>query len=304
MAKRVLAIDIGGSKLMAAVVETDGTILDSRKMKLPSGTTEYEILSYIERMAEELRQGKPVEAAGVNIPGLADPGRGLWVYACFSGIRDFPIAELLRARLGLDIFIENDANACALAERRFGVCRNTSDYLWITVSNGVGGGLVLGGRLYRGYYGSAAEVGHICVEEGGLPCSCGNLGCLEAQAAGPGISRSFALLNGGDLDAAAIAALARQGEPAALRVFEDTGRYLGKAASYALNLLNLQKIVVGGGVAGSFELFYPQMMKTATELVFRDANRHFTIEKTGLGYEAALLGAATTALDGIGRMAK
>jgi len=301
----VLAIDIGGSKLVAGLVADDGEILCKEKTgwaRLDGDSVMRTIFEVSERMLAD-HKGVRVRAIGANIPGLADADKGLWVEACFSGIRNVPIAAQLTKRFRLPAYIDNDVNNCALAEKLFGVCRDCTDFAWLTVSNGCGGALFLNNRVYRGVHGTAGEFGHIIVEEnGGYPCGCGNTGCLEAQAAGPGIVRRFVALGGPEntegipIDASKIAELAKTGDSVAKAVFEREGYYIGKAISAVINATNPQKIVVGGGVAGSFDLFYPELLKTVSNMTYREASKQTTIEKTGLGYDAALVGAAALAL--------
>ena len=312
----VLAIDIGGSKLMTAACQTvqntqfqytEFHALSKSHCVLPPTTNADDLLGLIDACVSDTLDAAGLSicemcAIGVNIPGLAEPQTGTWVYACFSGIRNFPIAGILAEKYQKPVFIENDVNACALAEKYFGACREVDDFLWVTVSNGVGGGLVLSGDVFSGSSGNAGEIGHFCVEENEAlanPCGCGNLGCLEAQAAGPGIAKRYKKRTGNDAGAEQIAALARQGNTDALAVYEKTGYYLGKAIAAAVNLVNPGKVVLGGGVSQSFDLFYPELHKTLQRQMFRDANQKLVIEQTQLGTDAALAGAAAIALRGI-----
>ena len=315
---KILAIDIGGSQFRTAVATvSDFTVSDSTVFFAPAAgrslasdcTTEQLFTMLEESIALSAPTGD-YERIGITIPGLADPIAGVWVYACFSGIRDVPIAKILSEKYGKPVFIDNDVNACALAERQFGICKEIQDFLWITVSNGIGGGLILGGKVYSGHFGNAGEIGHFNVGEndahsgGTFRCGCGNTGCLEAEAAGPGIARRYAALLKRESPVATareIADRARGGDETAKKVFEITGRLIGKAASYAVNLLNLEKVVIGGGVSNSFDLLFPSMEATFREKVFRDANPKIRsgqtlFEKTGLGLDAGLAGAVALAL--------
>lgn len=309
----LLALDIGGSKMMAAIVFVDrDNVLQQLTLRiaqkshrvLTASTTIDELMREIDSATDEVLNAAQmskcdIEAIGLNVPGLADPASGIWVYACFSGIRDFPIAGILGQKYGKPVFLENDVNACALAEKYFGACRETDDFLWITVSNGVGGGLVLRGKIFSGSFGNAGEIGHFCVEEAendAIRCGCGNRGCLEAQAAGPGIAKRFKKRTGKDEIAANIADLAKWGDLDALAVYEKTGYYLGKAIAAAINLINPGKVILGGGVSQSFDLFGPELRKTVQQQIFRDANQNVVIEPTHLGTDAALAGAAAVAL--------
>ena len=311
----LLAVDIGGSKLVATVYRIDPEIdqgdkslklLRKSHRPLVPSTTTADLLKWIDLVVDEVFDAAnlskdAIQAIGLTIPGLAEPVSGTWVYACFSGIRDFPIAQIIAEKYGRPVFIENDVNACALAEKYFGGCHETENFLWVTVSNGVGGGLVLRGDIFSGSFGNAGEIGHFCVEEderNAFRCGCGNFGCLEAQAAGPGIARRFTQLTGKDETAETIAAYAKQGDTDALAVYEKTGWYLGKAIAASINLVNPGKVILGGGVSQSFELFAPALRKTVQRQIFRDANQNVVIEPTQLGTDAALAGAVALALRG------
>jgi glucokinase len=303
---KILAIDIGGSQFRTALATVSNTgflfATVSQRTLTPDCTKE-KLFSMLEESITESAPCGSYERIGITIPGLAEPDTGMWIYACFSGIRNVPIAKILSEKYGnKPVFIDNDVNACAYAERKFGICKDTKDFLWITVSNGIGGGLIFDGEIYRGHFGNAGEIGHFnVVEENGFPCGCGNYGCLEAEAAGPGIARRYAGLvkkmekESPNLSAREIADLARAGDETAKSVFDTTGRLIGKAASYAVNLLNLEKVVIGGGVSNSFDLLFPAMETSFREKVFRDANPKAAFAKTGLGLDAGLAGAIALA---------
>lgn len=300
----VLAIDIGGSKLSTGLVGNDGEVICREKTAwglLNAESVVQTVIDASKRLLELNRDLVPC-CAGVNIPGLADTENGLWIEACFSGIRNVPIAELLSKQLCMPVFIDNDANNCALAEKKYGVCKKCTDFIWLTVSNGCGAALFINNHIYRGINSSAGEIGHICVEEeSGYLCGCGNYGCLEAQAAGPGILRRYkdgggTAINSVWPNADEIAKQANNGIQMALDIFKKEGYYIGKALSAAINTLNPQKVVIGGGVAESFELFAPELLMTVNRMTYREASKNLAIEKTGLGYDAALIGAATLAM--------
>ena len=238
---------------------------------------------------------------GATIPGLADPVKGVWVESSFSGIRDLPFASLMEAEFNLSVRIENDVNACAMAERFFGCCKGADNFIWITVSNGIGGSIFINGSLYSGSCGNAGEIGHMIVEEGSnaRPCKCGLWGCAEIHASGLGLVKNYISLggkweiNGEPPTAKTIADLARAGDKTALDTYEMEGLYLGRAIGAAVNLLNPEKAVIGGGVSLSFDLFEPSLKKTLDTHVYRNANPGLAVEPSILGYNAALLGAAS-----------
>jgi glucokinase len=295
-----LAIDIGGSKCVVGLVDDQGTIIDKRRF-VWKALNEKAMLEDISREGKALLSCRPSLSPsfiGASIPGLADPNKGLWIEASFSGIRDLPIASALSQAFGLPAYIDNDGQACALAERLFGAGRDTEDFLYITVSNGIGGSIFANGRLYGGVNGTAGEIGHCTVVENGRPCKCGLNGCLEAHAAGPAIAKNYQELGGAPLtdgkaaDAAEIAKRAREGEEIAIQVYRTEGMYLGKVIAAACNLLNPAKVILGGGVSLAFPLFEASLRDTVNKHLYRSANPGLQILPTPLGYDGGLLGAA------------
>ena len=302
-----LAIDIGGSKVAAGIVDMRGHIISKRARKIPDGLNGdtdrlFEFIFDLAQRAMDEAGDVEIAAAGAAIPGICDEKSGVWVYSPFSGIKDVPVAEIISQRLNLDTFIANDVNAAAYAEKVFSQ-EKLDDYLWITVSNGIGGGLVLDGKLYEGAFGHAGEIGHVTVVEEGELCGCGKRGCLEAYASGASIARRYKEKTGYPLDITAheVASLAVCGDERAIEIYDFAGYCLGKAIALSINLLNLKKVIIGGGVSESLDLLMPKINETVRKQVFMSANTHFEIQKTKLGYEAALLGAAAIAQKGINR---
>ena len=237
-----------------------------------------------------------VEIAGATIPGLADAENGIWKFAPFSGIGDIPFARLLSERLSVPVVIENDVNACAIAEHRLGAAKDCGDFLWMTVSNGIGGALFLGGSLYAGAFGGSGEIGHLKVAGADAPlCGCGKRGCLEAVASGKGIERAYAEKTGERITAKEIAARAEAGDTTAAECYARAGAYMGDAISHSVNLLNLKRVILGGGVVGGQALFMPALLQSYREKLFEQANADVEIGISSLGYNAALLGAAAIA---------
>ncbi len=299
--ENILSIDIGGSKLMAGIIDNNGNILASQKVFLDSPITEKYLKVSIENITDKLMSNEStnqIKYIGVAVPGLADKKNGTLIYAPYSGIRNFPIRKILEKKFKVPVYVENDANACAIGEMIYGSCQGIDNFIWITVSNGVGGAIVLGKDIYQGWQGAAGEIGHIVVEENGYQCGCGNKGCLEVYAAGPAIIRRYMKNSRGKikkLTAKKIAEAAKKGDSHALDVYRQTGYYLGKAISYAINLLNPAKIVLGGGISMDISLILPEIKRVVKNMVFRESYRNLIIEKTSLSYEAALIGAAVVA---------
>ena len=292
----ILSLDIGGSKLLCGIVSQTGELLAHSKKDFPCGYTLNELKESIIELALPLVKSYNVSSAGATIPGLCDPQKGLWVYAPKSGIRDFDIRTFVSENFGLSLSIENDVNACAVGEKKFGVCKNTDDFIWVTVSTGIGGSIFANGKLYSGHSGNAGEIGHIKVVRNGRLCGCGGKGCLEAEASGSAIAAKYFDLTGQAVSAKDIARKAKEGNRIATAVYREAGYLIGSALSSAANLLNPEMIVLGGGVAMDLPLLEAGINRALEEGLFSAANPDFKIVKTGLGYNAALLGAAALTL--------
>ncbi|MDR2144746.1 MAG: ROK family protein [Treponema sp.] len=325
----VLAVDIGGSKFITGLVRKDGTILDSKRClwsenKAGKGTSAEGLIADIKPAIRSLLAANPgckPPAMGAAIPGLADPEKGLWVESSFSGIRDLPFASIMEEEFRVPVHLDNDVRACALAERIWGCCSGNAaaggspagnlrsgmesagavdDFLWITVSNGIGGCIFVNGKPYRGAGGNAGEIGHLIVEEGpaARPCKAGHAGCAEMHAAGPALVRGYLELGGNPViggeaaTAKSIAALARLGDKAAVAAYDMEGLYLGRAIGAAVNLLSPAMVIIGGGVSLDFDLFKPSLEKSLAAHMYQNANPGLILRASPLGYNAALLGAA------------
>jgi len=297
MKETYLSLDVGGSKYVVGLVTREGEIIARRRgeWRVQSAREVLETL-LSESCALLAETGVHPVACGVTIPGLADPGRGMWVEASFSGIRDFAICAEIEKALGIPTCCENDGQAYALAEMIFGCCRDVQDFLFVNVSNGIGGAIVSGGRLLGGANNFAGEFGHCRVMDGGRRCKCGQTGCLEMHAAGPAIALNYRELGGGEADCKTIAARARAGEKTALDTFALEGKLLGKIIAVAVNLLNPRRIVIGGGVSLAFDLFEATLRKTLHEQTYAYANPEFDVLPTPLGYDAGLYSAAAIAI--------
>ena len=292
----ILSLDIGGSKLLCGIVSSEGKLLAEVKKEFPDGYSPDELKAALTELALPLVSGFAPVSAGATIPGLCDPEKGLWIYAPKSGIRDFDIRGFVNEKFGLSLAIENDVNACAVGEKKFGVCRDTDDFIWVTVSTGIGGSVFANGKLYSGHCGNAGEIGHIKVVRNGRLCGCGGKGCLEAEASGTAIAAKYLGLTGQMLSAKEIAAKAKNGDRISSAIYREAGYLIGSALSSAANLLNPEMIVLGGGVAMDLELLMPGIDRALEEGLFSAANPDLKIVKTGLGYNAALLGAAALTL--------
>lgn len=302
----VLAIDIGGSKYMVGIVDLNGNIIESGRYEweeLSAATVVQSIIKSSRKLIEK-QEDISLEAIGVTIPGLADPKEGIWIESSFSGIKSINIGDILQKEFGLPVYIDNDAQACGLAEKVFGACKEIKDFLYVTISNGIGGAVFANNSLYYGGFGNAGEIGHCVVVEEGFQCKCGNKGCLEVYAAGPAIVRNYIELGGSGyfqepaIDAKHISELAYNGDEIAVKTFELVGKYIGKVVGTICNVLNPQKVIIGGGVSLSFSLFERSLKETLRDYLYVSANKDLVIEPSHFGYNGGLLGAAAIAIYG------
>jgi len=241
---------------------------------------------------------------GIGAPGLVENG----VVRCspnLPGWNDVSLQRILGEALALPVILENDANAVAYGEKSTGAGRGLNSLICITLGTGVGGGLILDGKIWRGAFGMAGEVGHMVIEPEGNPCSCGNRGCLETYASATGIVRMAKEAVGrGDagwdvstLTTEVLDEAARRGDKTAIRIFSEAGRSLGIGVASLLHILNPEAIIIGGGVVKAWELFYPSMAEEINRRCFREITERTKIIPASLGDDAGMLGAARLAFE-------
>ena len=304
------AIDLGGTNVRAIVAGLDGKISgdDRRPSRASDGldaTIETLLASLAHACSEAGVEASALRGLGVATPGWVDTERGIVPAAPqLIGWRDVPLVEMLQERLGLTVRLENDANAAALGENVFGAGRGTRHMLYITVSTGVGAGIIVDGRLYGGAKGSAGEIGHTIVDPSGPPCGCGKHGCLESLSSGTAIARraaqaadrgDSAALAGirereGRLGARQVADAARQGDAASIAIYEEAGYFLGIALANAVNLLSPEAIILGGGVMRAKDLFLPRAEETMRDLALDEPLKYMRLAEAELGDRAGVMG--------------
>ena len=296
------AIDFGGTKTVLALVAPGGSVLHRERVPTPPRPTPRDMADLLAERFQRLwtEAGRPpVRALGVAAPGPADPASAVLHRAFDWGWRDVPLGALLAERLGLPIRLDNDVNCCTLAEERFGAARGRRTFFWLQVSTGVGGGLVVDGRLHRGSGGMAGEIGHIVLEEDGPPCACGRRGCLEALVSGPAILRRYREAGGRAAHTQDVFTAAAQGNEQAASLLSAVARDLGRAVAITVNLIDPELIVLGGGVITGFAAYLEATRAVARARVLRDVDTDpaaaVPLCCTTLGGDAALLGAAALA---------
>lgn len=307
-----IGIDVGGTKIAAAVVDRDGKIIARRQVPTESDEPGA-IVSAMLKVAREMKAAAPASgAAGVGAAGLVDVTRGVILGAPNLAYRDVPVRDTLQERLGLPVVVDNDANVAALAEALHGAGRDAGDQIMVTVGTGIGGGVIIGGRIYRGHYGVGAELGHMVIDPDGPVCGCGNRGCWEAVASGTGIGRlarqrveggagaDLLAAVGGDLDAITgelVGESAVAGSPFAQDVVATIGRLLGVGLASIVNIFDPEVIVIGGGAAaGTGELLLAPARESMMAHVLGPSWRTpVRIAPALLGNDSGVVGAAALA---------
>src|SRR5829696_2901172 len=312
-ARRVIGIDAGGTKLLGGVVDDDLAV-HSRVHRLWDRTDKPSVL---EKMVEAVREALDVapdaEAVGFGIPSLVDPARAVSQWSNHLPLDDVGFRNLMSERLGLPVYVENDANAALLAERAHGAARGAADALLLTLGTGIGGAVVSGGRLHRGATGSAGELGHVVVDMNGPPCpgKCPNRGCLEVMASGTAIGREGeaaarsapdsalgqALAAGRVVSGALVTELAHDGDLVAQRVLSLVGRRLGVGLASLANAFDPEVIVVGGGAIAADEMLLEPAREEMRARALPPVRDRVQVVRAHFGEEAGMLGAALLALN-------
>jgi glucokinase len=292
-----IGLDLGGTNLRAAAIDASGSILDTVSApSTPSLGREF-VLDAITGAVNRLRErfaSHTLAGIGIGVPGfiLIEPGviRNSNNLPC---LEDFPIRDEIERRLGAWVILENDANAAALGEQWMGAGRGVSDLVLLTLGTGIGGGIISGGHVLRGYLGMAGEFGHVTVVPNGNPCGCGNQGCLEKHASASAVTAMARLLQLGDaLSAKDVCDLARAGDPKALRLWTAVGESLGAALAWLVNAFNFPLYLLSGGMLPAWEFFAPAMLDTVRARSFTYRASNTRIEPATLGGLAGLYGAA------------
>ena len=304
-----IGVDLSGAALRAALVTNEGRVVERREAALSAG----DIATQVTRVAADLRGGDAprVFALGVGVPGLVNPETGRVIISSDlpAIVRTDLQTEIARAS-GLNVTMENDANAAAYGEYIAGAGHGSRHMFYVTIGNGIGGALILDGKLWLGDSGFAGEFGHITIDPEGIECTCGNVGCLETVASAPNIVRrtherlmrdstsSLSRLGlNKNFTAADIAHAANDGDDFALMMLERTGRYIGTAIAAVINLLNIERIVLGGRIMEAGDLILHPIIREAGRRSFQPCFEATQIVAAALGSDAVPIGAAMLARD-------
>jgi glucokinase len=299
-ADRVIGVDLGGTKIAAGVIDRSGAIVSRLEVPTPTDSQSALIAALEEAVGALVEHD--VAAVGLGVPSTVDQQAGKAVLSVNIPLHDVPLRDLVSRRFGLPCGIDNDGNAAAIAEWQVGAGRGTRHMIMLTLGTGVGGGLILDGRPYRGAVGAAAELGHIVIEHDGRPCqgNCTGRGHLEAYATGVAAGADSAEAFGAGSDARDLIERAVAGEERALAIMNDIGRRLGSALGSLVNIFNPEAIVIGGGwgeAAGEF------LLEPAREVMKREAlspgRELVRVIPAELGPDAGLVGAGFVAFEAL-----
>jgi glucokinase len=307
----VIGVDLGGTKLLAGTVDAELRV-HHRAYRLARRDA---VLDTIVEAVQEAREATTHEiaAVGVGVPCLVEPRRGVAMACNHLPLVDVPLRDLLAERLGLPVVLDNDTNAALVAESRFGAARGAREVVMLTVGTGIGGGLLVDGRIVRGATGAAGELGHVVVDDDGPPCpgNCPNRGCLEAFVSGPALAREGrraaeaqpgsglgqALAAGRDVTGPLVTELAHDGDPVAREVIAGLGRWLGIGVANFVNVFNPEVVVVGGGLVAAGDLLLEPARAVVAERALVPARDQVRIVPARFGDESGMLGAAAMAFD-------
>lgn len=297
----VIGIDLGGTELRAAMMDETAQVLRHARVPTAAEAGPAAIVEQMARLVDEVSSGLTPVGIGIGSPGPLDTASGTVIHApMLRGWRDVPLARLVTERTGLPTFLENDANAAALAEWRLGAARGLRHMVYVTVSTGIGGGVIIDGRLLHGHRSLAGEIGHMIVTGEAVPCACGGFGCWESLASGRALGRRAAAAGmraDGPVTAQLVAARAAAGDETARRLMAEEARALGLGFVNLLHLYAPEMIVVGGGVAAALPMMAAEIARTVTARAM-PAYRDVPIRAAGLGTQAGVIGAALLALPG------
>src|SRR3954453_9487926 len=319
----VIGVDLGGTKLLAGAVGADLAVIH-RTNRPVLGLTQDELVQMVADAVEEIRTAVdgPIDAVGFGIPCTFDNRTGMAVQAVNVPLRDIAFGEVMADRLAMPVVVDNDANCHILCESRIGIATGATEVCLLTLGTGIGGGLLLGGEVYRGWIGGGAERGHITVDMNGPPCQsdCPNYGCLETVCSGTALVRLVsvavarrpdtalgrALEEGRELTGPLVTEMAQAGDPVAMDAIAGIGHRLGIGLASLVNIFNPQMVVIGGGVSAAGDLLLDparEVVRSRALAPNRDVVRSELAARRGdpgLGADAGLVGAALMAREGGG----
>jgi glucokinase len=313
--KFLCGVDLGGTKISTGIVDENGNIIKSIKIPTMAEKGPDVVIERIEESIYQVLKDTGLEMSNLKGIGIGSPGplnakKGIVISPPnLPHWSNVPIVEILSKRLGIEVRLENDANAAAIGEHLFGSGRGVDNFVYITVSTGIGGGVIIEGKLYSGENSNAAEIGHHTINFDGPRCNCGNYGCFEAYASGTAIAR-FAregiekgiktkikeLAGEGEVKAEHVFEAAKLGDEFAKELVEKEAFYLGVGIANIMAFYNPRKIAIGGGVSAQWDMLYGKMMETVRKKALKPNAEVCEVVKAQLGENIGVLGAAALLL--------
>jgi glucokinase len=318
----ILGIDLGGTKILTSVINPEGEMLSRDHSVTPAAEGPEGVIPAILASAERALEGASIAidrifAVGVGAPGLADTEAGiLFTSPNLPGWKDVPLRDILQEKFRKRSFLINDGNAAALGEYYFGAAKGTSHFIYVTISTGIGGGIVVDGKVLLGSKGMAGEIGHMTIADEGPPCHCGNRGCWEALASGTALAKAArkrietgadtTILNFAEgmidnVTAQTVQTAAEKGDPLANELILKTAYYFGVGLANLINIFNPEMIVIGGGLSNMGDRLLQPAYAVAKERAFSQAYRAVRFVRAALGRNSGVIGAAAFAFDEIKR---
>ncbi|OPX85452.1 MAG: Glucokinase [Pelotomaculum sp. PtaB.Bin104] len=312
----LIGVDLGGTKIHTALATGNGDIVAETRIPTKTARGSAFVIGQIAATVRQLLKQVGVSPASIKVIALGSPGpldisRGVIQFSPNLHWHDVPVKLLLEEQLSIKVIIDNDANAAALGEYMFGAGKGTKNMVYITVSTGVGGGLILGGQLYHGSSDGAGEIGHTIVLPDGPLCNCGARGCLEALSSGTAIAREARCLvnrgggknilnraggDPGEINSVVVAAAAAEGDPEAALIIDQASRYLGIGVANVINLLNPDMVVLGGGVMEIGEPVWRGIRQEVQSRAFQPSRERAQIVPAALGQRSGVIGAIALAM--------
>ncbi len=289
----IIGVDLGGTKIAAALAYCSGKVVTDLTLPTEAAKGKKQVIANLKKAIYTLAQGNKakISCIGVGVPGPILYDKGIVIEPPnLPGWKRVNLKKMLEAEFKVPVHIDNDANCAALAEARFGAGKKARHFIYMTISTGIGGGIIIDRKLYRGMIGAAGEFGHMIIDSKGYTCGCGNVGCLEALGSGTAIKKRSGM------DAISVELAARQGDKKALRVIAETAHYLAIGISNLVNIFNPEMVIVGGGVSKMRELLLTPIRKEFKKYALTLTSKNVKIVRAKLGAESGMLGAVALCL--------
>jgi glucokinase len=314
--KYAIGIDIGGTNIPCALVNSDGKILKTIYKKTPNSSKPEELIDSIKSSIDEIKtyfeEKYPsfnLSGIGLGAPGALDLQKGTIITSPnLKNWKNIPIVEMLKKACNIPVYMDNDANLAAIAEHWLGAGKGFDNLIMLTLGTGIGGGIIINGQIYRGSHGTAGEIGHMTIIEKGAQCACGNYGCLEAYASANATLKralndlktneesSLKNIDPKELSTKEIYIHAKKGDDFSKKILEESGRYLGIGIASLANIFDPDIIIIGGGFCEAEEFLIPSAISEAKKRSFKTVIDKLIISKAKLGNDAGIIGAAKLSL--------